>query len=222
MKERLASAKAQIEELRRAGSVAYWKLSFAEALELRAREYLALEMEAEAGETCSRLEAWLGRHTPKTPEKSRKPRPILAFDATYLRHSVSEILRTLESKKRLIPAPERSFAKRKLESLEPLFEAGKLGLLHEEILSIRSSLITRLLRSCRARAAFRPQLAGAKRKAPSSNVGIYNSRQTLEGALALIGERDPIWVEDCLALYSELFRYSELLAQEPAGKKRKK
>lgn len=222
MEGRLERARAQIEALRRAGTVAYWKLSFAENLQRRTGEYLALGMEAEAGETCARLESWLARHAPKVPEKSRKPKPILAFDANYLRRSVQEILATLEGKKRLIPAPERSFAKRKLESLDPLFEAGKLGLLHEEILSIRSSLITRLVRSYRARAAFRPQVPGTVRRAPSANVGIYNSRQTLETALSLIGERDPIWVEDCLALYSEIFRYAELLAQDPAGKRRKR
>lgn len=222
MEGRLERARARIEALRRAGAVAYWKLSFAENLQRRAGEYLALGMEAEAGETCRRLEAWLERHAPKEAGKAWKPKPILAFDAEYLRRSVQEILETLESKKRLIPAPERSFAKRKLESLETLFEAGKLGLLHEELLSIRSSLITRLVRSYRARAAFRPQAAGTVRRAPSSNVGIYNSRQTLEAALSLVGERDPIWVEDCLALYSELFRYAELLAQEPAAKRRKR
>jgi hypothetical protein len=49
-------------------------------------------------------------------------------------------------------------------------------------------------------------------------VGLYNSQRTLDGSFALIGERDPIWVEDFLELYDNLVKITDRLA--PVEKKK--
>jgi hypothetical protein len=44
-----------------------------------------------------------------------------------------------------------------------------------------------------------------------TQVGLYNAQHTLEETLHIVGERDPIWIEDFLEIYNELFRIVEKL-----------
>ena len=45
-------------------------------------------------------------------------------------------------------------------------------------------------------------------------MGPYNSRHTLEETFQVIGERDPIWIEDFLDIYNDLFRIVERLVPQ--------
>lgn len=224
LQTRMANIRASLDTIRKSGKIAYWRLSFAETLFNRAGEYVLVGREPEALETCSRIDRWLARHLPKLSEKPRELPPIVAFNAEYLQSVLDSIRKTLAEKRPLIPAPERESALRHLELLSKMLERGELRRLHDETIALRSSLIARLKRSYRARSALLPlkNVFREQSAMPTSEmVGLYNSQKTLENAFNLVGERDPIWVEDFLELYSELFRYVETLAPEKKNKKAK-
>ncbi len=219
---RIAALRASLDSVRKSGRVAYWRLSYAENLFVRAGEYVLVGLEAEANETCARIDKWLARHLQHIDDKPRELPPIVAFNAEYLKKVLGDIRNTLNAKRPLIPAPERESALKHLELLQAMLERGELRRLHDETLALRGSLIARLKRSYRARSALLPIKNAFKESSTiptSAMVGLYNSQKTLENAFSLIGERDPIWVEDFLEVYSELFRYVETLA--PENKKRK-
>lgn len=218
---RMAEIRTSLDSVRKSGKVAYWRLSFAENLFTRAGEYVLVGREPEALETCNRIDRWLNRHLPKLSEKPRELSPIVAFSADYLKNVLGDIRLTLEKKRPLIPVPERESALRHLDLLSKMLERGELRRLHDETIALRSALIARLKRSYRARSALLPLKNAFKEQSAmptSAMIGLYNSQKTLENAFNLVGERDPIWVEDFLELYSELFRYVETLAPEKKKK----
>lgn len=222
IQSRLNELRTNLDSIRKSGKIAYWRLSYAENLFARAGEYVLVGREPEALETCSRLDKWLARHLPKISEKPREMPPIVAFNAEYLKNVLASIRETLDKKRPLIPVPERESALRHLDMLGKMLERGELRRLHDETLALRGSLIARLKRSYRARSALLPLKNAFKQTSalpPSAMIGLYNSQKTLENAFDLIGERDPIWVEDFLEVYSELFRYVETLSPEKKTKK---
>ena len=79
-------------------------------------------------------------------------------------------------------------------------------------LSAKGPLIVRLRRSYRARlAAVMAYRSGNYAQPEGTQVGLYNAQHTLEETLHIVGERDPIWIEDFLEIYNELFRIVEKL-----------
>ncbi len=225
LETRLFRLRDSLNMLRKSGKIAYWRLVFGEALYTRITEYRAVGLEAETLETANRLERWILKHIPKISTKVKSIPPICAFNAEYLKQKLTEIRELLDKKRPLIPAPERESVLRRLNILETLLNENDLIRLHSEILSLRMSLIARLRRSYRAREALIPLRKAVKTASampPSAMVGLYNSQKTLENTFTLVGERDPIWVEDFLELYSELFRYAETLAPEKGNGKKKK
>ena len=47
-----------------------------------------------------------------------------------------------------------------------------------------------------------------------STVGLYNSLHTLEETFHIAGEHDPIWIEDFLEIYNDLFRIVDRLVPQ--------
>jgi hypothetical protein len=47
-----------------------------------------------------------------------------------------------------------------------------------------------------------------------SLVGPYNALHTMEETFHVVGERDPIWIEDFLEIYNDLFRIVERLVPQ--------
>lgn len=223
MQVRLADLRSKLDLLRKSGKLGYWNLSYGENMWTRAGEYVQVGLFSEAQICAERLERWLSRHLPKTESNKKELSPIYAFDASYLLNILNFVSEVLKRKRMLIPAPERESTERHVERLRKRLESGELASLHDEILALRSGLIARLKRSYRARRALLPLHHSTNQAfalSPSAMVGLYNSHQTLENVFALVGERDPIWVEDFLELYSELFRYAEALVPEKKLKRK--
>ena len=215
----LSALETSVVKLQKSGKVPFWKLSFAEYLLKRIKEYTLVGLNPEALETKKRLEQWLSEHLQKIEKQKKVLKPIEAFDIEFIKNKIIEIKQTLSKKSPLIPAPEREFILRHLLKIEKSLEEKSISVLYEEILHIRLDLISRLQRSYRARAALLPLNKSfnekiLKEKLEASKIGPYNIQKTLDSAFSLIGERDPIWVEDFLELYSELFRYVKTLTNE--------
>ena len=222
MQVHLSELRVALDNLRKSGKIGYWNLSYGESLWTRSGEYLQVGLLQEAELCMKRLEKCMERQLPKVKKFQKKLPPIQAFDKEYLDKLLNFISEQVSRKRMLIPAPERESTERHIERLRKRLLEEDLYRLHEEILSLRSGLVARLKRSYRARSAILPRI-GTETQAfvlsPSAMVGLYNSHQTLENVFALVGERDPIWVEDFLELYSELFRYAETLVPEKKLKK---
>jgi hypothetical protein len=140
---------------------------------------------------------------------------------SFFKKSHCRIKDDFNQKKQLIPAPERDSFSRRLDKIESWIEEVKILKAREDLLAVRLSLIARLKRSYRARTlTFAPQSKNSSiSRASSSMVGLYNAQHTLENTFSLIGERDPIWVEDFLEVYNNLFKYVERLAVKDKKKK---
>lgn len=223
MQLRIAELRVKLDSLRKSGKIGYWSLSYGENMWNRTQEYMDVGLEKEAHICAKRLEGWVSRQLPKIETKQKELPPISGFNVPYLSKILDSLADVLQRKRMLVPAPERESTERHLERLRKNLEEGDISRLHEEILSLRSGLVARLKRSYRARSALLPMQGGVKHAftlAPSAMVGLYNSHQTLENVFALVGERDPIWVEDFLELYSELFRYGDALVPEKKSRRK--
>ncbi|MDR1759100.1 MAG: hypothetical protein LBR60_01080 [Fibrobacter sp.] len=217
--EVLSALRNRLEELRKSGKIPYWRFAFADFLIERANEYRVLSRTAEARETLLRLEKWITQ----SEETVKQTPPVQISEISYwktphLEQMQNLIQETLELKRHLIPAPERETFLRRLEKITPLIQSGTLKEAYEELIGIRSDLISRLYRSYRARGAFLPGDGTFQHPHPEIGTGLYNTLHTLESTLSLVGERDPIWVEDFLELYNQLMKITDRLA--PVEKKR--
>jgi hypothetical protein len=75
-------------------------------------------------------------------------------------------------------------------------------------------LIARLRRSYRARVVASSVYNGNYVQPTGSVVGLYNSLHTLEETFHIVGEHDPIWIEDFLEIYNDLFRIVDRLVPQ--------
>jgi len=212
----------RVDALRKSARLPYWRMAFADFMLDRTSDYLVIGREQDAVEMLSRLDRWIEKNQAKASPRVHPEAPeIRVWGAPQLSQDVSDVRVTLSDKKALIPVAERDSYARRLDKIEKWIEEGKLRKAHGEILSVRSGLISRLHRSYRARVAVIPHRLGqnfANPNATHSAVGLYNSQRTLDGSFALIGERDPIWVEDFLEIYDNLLKITDRLA--PVEKKK--
>ena len=139
--------------------------------------------------------------------------PMCFWGKDFLEKTISQIRETLATKGMLVPPMERESIGRRLKLAEQSIADGNFQEAYDELLALRSSLITRLRRSFRARvSAAQAYRSGALPE--GSLVGPYNAQHTLEETMHIIGERDPIWIEDFLEIYNELFRVVERLVPQ--------
>jgi hypothetical protein len=101
-----------------------------------------------------------------------------------------------------------------LTLVEDWIREGKLLQAHDELLALRTALIARLRRSFRARLVATDLYRGTASVPAGSLVGPYNALHTLEETFHVVGERDPIWIEDFLEIYNDLFRVVERLVPQ--------
>ena len=216
MQERIDSIRQSIDGIRKTGKVPHWRMVYADTLLNRALEYVCVDRLPEARLVLDKLDRWISTHTPKEDNASANDsQPMVFWNADLLKRVVSDIRRTLAAKGLLVPATEREAINRRLKLVEQWIGESKFLEAHSELLSLRSTLIARLRRSYRARLATSSYRRGAGFSQPAGSlVGLYNSQHTLEETFHIVGERDPIWIEDFLEIYNDLFHIVERLVPQ--------
>ena len=214
MQNRIDQVRQGLNDLRKSGKLPHWRMVYAENLLSRAQDYVAVERAPEAGMVLSKLDRWLKVHQVKERRNFDSELTSMCFwSKEILEKTVAQIRQTLAAKGMLVPPMERDSIVRRLKAVEQWMGEGKLQEAHEELLVLRSSLITRLRRSFRARiSAFTAYKSGTQPE--GSLVGPYNAQHTMEETLHIVGERDPIWIEDFLEIYNELFRVVEKIVPQ--------
>ena len=214
MQERLDSIRQSIDAIRKTGKLSHWRMVYAENLLNRAGEYIAVDRFPEASRVADKLERWIKTHTPRVDAAERfSENPMVFWNADMLLATSAKLKQTLLEKRQLVPATERDSTIRRLSLVEGWIREGKLLQAHDELLSLRTALIARLRRSFRARLVASDLYHGVVQPA-GSLVGPYNALHTLEETFHVVGERDPIWIEDFLEIYNDLFRVVERLVPQ--------
>lgn len=215
MQERLDTIRQNIDAIRKSGKLSHWRMVYAENLLNRAGEYLAVDRLPEAGRVAEKLERWINSHTPRVDKSERfSENPMVFWNADMLLAMSAKLKQTLLEKRQLVPSTERESTIRRLTLVEGWIREGKLLQAHDELLALRTALIARLRRSFRARLVATDLYRGTASVPAGSLVGPYNALHTLEETFHVVGERDPIWIEDFLEIYNDLFRVVERLVPQ--------
>ena len=215
MQERIESVHRSIDSIRKSGTLPHWRMVYAETLLERAEDYIAIDREPEANMVLDKLSRWIATHEPPASSGAvSDAAPMVFWNAEMLRNVVVQVRATLSKKKMLVPSTEREAISRRIDEVEKWLDESRFQEPHEELLSLRSAMIARLRRSYRARIASTDYRHGSFVQPAGTLVGPYNSRHTLEETFQVIGERDPIWIEDFLDIYNDLFRIVERLVPQ--------
>ncbi len=215
LSEKLSEIKASIDAIRKTGKLSHWRMVYADTLCTRAQEYVAVDRYPEAQLVAQKLERWIQAHKPALETNKGDARPPMIFwNADLLKQIVARIRSTLSAKKMLVPATERDAINRRLNLVDEWIQKGDFLVAHDELLALRSALIARLRRSYRARVVASSAYSGNYVQPAGSVVGLYNSLHTLEETFHIVGEHDPIWIEDFLEIYNDLFRIVERLVPQ--------
>lgn len=215
MPERVESIRRSIDSIRKSGTLPHWRMAYAESLLNRAGEYIAVDRLPEAKLVLDKLSRWVESHRPPEVQVVQAgASPMVFWNAELLSDMVARVRKTIAEKKMLVPATERDAILRRLDMVDSWIKESKFLEAHEELLSLRSALIARLRRSYRARLASSDYRQGSFVQPVGTLVGPYNARHTLEETFQVVGERDPIWVEDFLDIYNDLFRIVERLVPQ--------
>ena len=219
--EHLQQVRQELTQFRKVTPLPYWRLGFVEFLLERAGECVAVGRLPEAEGLLGRAQAWLEKHRPLPQEHAAvKSRVELSGDASLVESNLRRLRLDLQRKKHLVTAPEREAFSSGLRKVESLLSQDQVGKAKSELDTVRTSLIRRLQRSYRARATAAPlvrssdgviRLASRSQRSSLQPVGPYNNQRALEDVCALVGERDPIWVEDFVELFNSLQGYVERL-----------
>jgi hypothetical protein len=211
----LDTIRQNIDAIRKSGKLSHWRMVYAENLLNRAGEYLAVDRLPEAGRVAEKLERWINSHTPRVDKSERfSENPMVFWNADMLLAMSAKLKQTLLEKRQLVPSTERDSTIRRLTLVEGWIREGQLLQAHDELLALRTALIARLRRSFRARLVATDLYRGTASVPAGSLVGPYNALHTLEETFHVVGERDPIWVEDFLEIYNDLFRVVERLVPQ--------
>ena len=213
--KKLSDIKQSIDAIRKSGKLSHWRMVYADTLYTRAQEYVAVERYPEACLIVQKLERWIKAHKPVLEKCKGDIRPPMIFwNAELLNKIVARIRETLEAKKMLVPSTERDSINRRLNLVDSWIKKGEYLVAHDELLALRSALIARLRRSYRARVVASSVYKGNYVQPAGSVVGLYNSLHTLEETFHIVGEHDPIWIEDFLEIYNDLFRIVDRLVPQ--------
>ena len=215
MQERLENIRQSIDAIRKSGKLPHWRMVYADNLFNRAGEYLAVDRLPEASMVADKLERWIKSHTHRMDATDRfAENPMVIWNSDMLLAMSAKLKQTLSRKMLLVPATERESTLRRLSVVEAWIREGQLLQAHDELLSLRTALIARLRRSLRARLVATDLYRGTASVPAGSLVGPYNALHTLEETFHVVGERDPIWIEDFLEIYNDLFRIVERLVPQ--------
>ena len=213
--EKLSEIKASIDAIRKTGKLSHWRMVYADTLYTRAQEYVAVDRYPEAKLVAQKLDRWIQAHklALETNKGDARP-PMIFWNADLLKQIVARIRSTLSAKKMLVPSTERDSINRRLNIVDGWIQKGEYLVAHDELLALRSALIARLRRSYRARIVASSAYSGGYVQPAGSTVGLYNSLHTLEETFHIVGEHDPIWIEDFLEIYNDLFRIVDRLVPQ--------
>ena len=215
LSQKLSEIKASIDAIRKSGKLSHWRMVYADTLYTRAQEYVAVDRFPEASLVAQKLDRWVVAHKPALVTNTVDARPPMIFwNEDLLNNIVGRIRSTLEAKKMLVPSTERDSINRRLNHVEEWIQKGEFLVAHDELLALRSGLIARLRRSYRARVVASSAYGGGYVQPAGSVVGLYNSLHTLEETFHIVGEHDPIWIEDFLEIYNDLFRIVDRLVPQ--------
>lgn len=215
MRERLETLRQSIDAIRKSGKLPHWRMVYADNLLNRAGEYFAVDRLPEASMVADKLDRWIKTHTPRAESGSRFGDNSMVFwKGDVLLAMSARLKQTLAEKRLLVPATERESTLRRLSLVEKWIADGDYLHAHEELLSLRGALIARLRRSLRARLVAVDLYRGNVVSPSGSLVGPYNALHTMEETFHVVGERDPIWIEDFLEIYNDLFRIVERLVPQ--------
>ena len=215
LSQKLSEIKASIDAIRKSGKLSHWRMVYADTLYTRAQEYVAVDRFPEASLVAQKLDRWVVAHKPALVTNTVDARPPMIFwNENLLNNIVGRIRSTLEAKKMLVPSTERDSINRRLNHVEEWIQKGEFLVAHDELLALRSGLIARLRRSYRARVVASSAYGGGYVLPAGSVVGLYNSLHTLEETFHIVGEHDPIWIEDFLEIYNDLFRIVDRLVPQ--------
>ena len=215
LSQKLSEIKASIDAIRKSGKLSHWRMVYADTLYTRAQEYVAVDRFPEASLVAQKLDRWVVAHKPALVTNTVDARPPMMFwNEDLLNNIVGRIRSTLDAKKMLVPSTERDSINRRLNHVEDWIKQGEYLLAHDELLALRSGLIARLRRSYRARVVASSVYSGKYVQPAGSMIGLYNSLHTLEETFHIVGEHDPIWIEDFLEIYNDLFRIVERLVPQ--------
>lgn len=215
MRERLETLRQSIDAIRKSGKLPHWRMVYADNLLNRAGEYFAVDRLPEASMVADKLDRWIKTHTPRAESGSRFGDNSMVFwKGNVLLAMSARLKQTLAEKRLLVPATERESTLRRLSLVEKWIADGDYLHAHEELLSLRGALIARLRRSLRARLVAVDLYRGNVVSPSGSLVGPYNALHTMEETFHVVGERDPIWIEDFLEIYNDLFRIVERLVPQ--------
>ena len=215
MQERLDTIRQNIDAIRKSGKLSHWRMVYAENMLNRAGEYVAVDRLPEAGRVAEKLERWIKTHAPRVDKTERfSENPMVFWNADMLMAMSAKLKQTLMEKRQLVPSTERDSTIRRLNLVEGWIREGQLLQAHDELLALRTALIARLRRSFRARLVATDLYRGTASVPSGSLVGPYNALHTLEETFHVVGERDPIWIEDFLEIYNDLFRVVERLVPQ--------
>ena len=213
--EKLSDIKERIDAIRKTGKLSHWRMVYADTLYTRGQEYVAVDRYPEANLVIQKLDRWIEAHEPALVTNAGDFRPPMIFwNAELLNKIVGRIRSTLLAKQMLVPSTERESINRRLNIVESWIQKGEFLVAHDELLALRSALIARLRRSYRARIVASSAYGGSYVQPTSSMVGLYNSLHTLEETFHIVGEHDPIWIEDFLEIYNNLFRIVDRLVPQ--------
>lgn len=226
--ESLQQLRRDLAQFRKVSPLPYWRLGFVEFMLNRAEECVAVGRLPEAEGLLKRVQMWLEQNQPRAASNAPSPETTreLQWDTPIIVANVERLRADLERKKRLVPAPEREAFQQGLQRVEHLLSEQKVRKARTELDAVRANLIRRLQRSYRARAQSIPLVRCADGvirssvRAARSNlqpVGPYNNQRAIEDVFALVGERDPIWVEDFAELYTSLQGFVERLGNPDKG-----
>ena len=213
--EKLSVIKESIDAIRKTGKLSHWRMVYADTLYTRAQEYVAVDRYPEAKLVAQKLDRWIQAHklALETNKGDARP-PMIFWNADLLNSIIKRIRMTLDAKKMLVPSTERDSINRRLSIVDGWIQKGEYLVAHDELLALRSALIARLRRSYRARIVASSAYSGGYVQPAGSTVGLYNSLHTLEETFHIVGEHDPIWIEDFLEIYNDLFRIVDRLVPQ--------
>jgi hypothetical protein len=215
----------KLDELQQHMQVPWWKLKYAKGLLARIDDFLQMGMQQEATVLISRLQLWMARHqaTPNTQVVAKQSVYVAEESFTHagaeaFEKGVLQMHRQFKRYKQLIPRPERIVMQSDLDVLQQsvrgLEERDVSELMHS-LQSLRARFIQRLRRSLRAvrsqpgtveQQEFSLETPNKEKIMMNTPVGPYNNHKNFFQTLSVVGDRDPIWVEDFMQCYHHLIQ----------------
>lgn len=224
-------AKTRLETLQQQRHLSWWQQRYGFSLLEKAEDFRLAGYEKEAGFCLERLEQWMNRHVPLVADSAKNIADSDPFSESLrsaLLRNVENLSHLLARKRLLIPRLERENLESELESFRSNMESASPD--ESDISSfqrLRTRVIQRLRRSLRAQDLVPVKGRRSAFQLPDSQnqiaIGPYNNRSNLLDTFRMVGEQDPIWVEDLMECYHRLMKFEEKISSAiPANRTTRK